>query len=338
MATIVEVARRAGVSKSTVSRVLNGVPVSAGARLNVETAIKQLNYKPDAQARGLSLRRTNLVGVVVPEIACLFYGEILEGIATSLSETGFEMVLCTTENRRGRELALTTLLWSKRVDGLILVTPRELRHKRLQEIRGRLPIVMVDGAADGFNSITVDNFNGGFMATEHLLGLGHTRIGVITGPDTKECQDRLRGYQEALAKHGCRYDGGLIRSGDYFFESGRRAMEELLRLDRPPTAVFAASDLMAIGALKVLEERGIAVPNEISVVGFDGLEAGRWTTPTLTTVSQPLRQLGTLGGSRIVELIADREPVVTRIKLDCELVVRRSSGPASQASGAQIAT
>lgn len=326
MATIVEVAHRAGVSKSTVSRVLNGVPVSEAARLRVETAIRQLNYKPDAQARGLSLRRTNLVGVVVPEIARMFYGEILDGIAASLSEMGFEMVLCPTGNRQGRELALARLLKSKRVDGLILVTPRELPSKHIQEIQGNLPIVMVDGAGDRFCSIAVDNYHGGLMATEHLLNLGHRRIGFIAGLDTGECQERLRGYKDALAKYGQPFSGDLIRPGDYLFESGRRAMAELLAMDDPPTAVFAASDLMAIGALKTLEERGVTVPDQISLVGFDGIEASRWTSPTLTTVSQPLRQMGIMGGDKIVELISGKEQTITRIKLDCELIVRQSSG------------
>mgnify|MGYP005839761069 CR=1 FL=1 len=325
MTTILEVARAAGVSKSTVSRVLNGVPVSEEARRRVEAAIKALNFNPNAQARGLSLRRNHLVGVVVPEIARIFYGEVLEGIESALAETGFDMIVCSTRNRRGRELSLTKLLWSKRVDGLILVTPREFSPKRLRALKGEIPIVLVDGVSDSFSSISVDNFAGGFIATEHLLKLGHRRIGLILGPATKESQERLRGYRKALEAYGCPFVPELIRTGDYLFASGLRAMEELLALAERPTAVFATSDLMAIGALKAAGAHGVKVPEEMALVGFDDIEAAQWTSPTLTTVRQPLRQLGEIGGRTIVKAITERSEQ-TRISLGCTLVIRESCG------------
>lgn len=326
MATIVEVAHRAGVSKSTVSRVLNGVPVSAGARMRVETAIKQMDYKPDAQARGLSLRRTDLVGVVVPEIARMFYGPILEGIETALAETGFEMILCSTRNRRGKELSLTKLLRGKRVDGLILVTPRELPQHGRREMQGELPIVLVDGTSEQFSSISVDNYAGGFAATGHLLGLGHRRIAMIAGPDTRECFERVRGYRDALAGYGVAFDPGLLRPGDYLFASGFKALAELLALPAPPTAVFAASDPMAVGALKCLEQQGLSVPGDVALVGFDDIEAARWTSPALTTIRQPLRELGESGGRAIVGMIAKKESSLSKTLLGCELVIRESCG------------
>lgn len=336
VATINEVARLAGVSKSTVSRVLNGVPVSNEARLRVETAIKQLDFKPNAQARGLSLRRSDLVGVVVPEISRLFYGEILEGISAALTEMGFEMVLCATCNQRGRETILTKLLSSKRVDGLLLVTPRELNW-RPNDLHGDLPVVLVDGTSDRFSSFCVDNFRAGRAATEHLARLGHRRIGVLAGLDTPECRQRLDGYRLALSEHGCPYDRELVRSGDYLFESGVRGMNELLSLRQPPTAVFAASDLMAVGALKAIQGRGLRVPEDIALVGFDDIEAARWTTPTLTTMRQPLRQLGELGGHKIARLIMGRESEITRTTLGCELVIRESCGAGRMTGNAETA-
>ena len=325
MTTIMEVARAAGVSKSTVSRVLNGVPVSEEARRRVEAAINALNFNPNAQARGLSLRRNHLVGVVVPEIARIFYGEVLEGIESAVAETGFDMIVCSTRNRRGRELSLTKLLWSKRVDGLVLVTPREFSPRRLRVLEGEIPVVLVDGVSDSFSSISVDNFAGGFIATEHLLKLGHRRIGLILGPLTKESQERLRGYRSALEKYGCPFSPELIRTGDYLFTSGRRAMEELLALSERPTAVFATSDLMAIGALKAAETHGVRIPEEMALVGFDDIEAAQWTSPTLTTVRQPLRQLGEIGGRTIVKAIMGKSEQ-TRISLGCTLVIRESCG------------
>ncbi|NLG83166.1 MAG: LacI family transcriptional regulator [Firmicutes bacterium] len=325
MTTIMEVARAAGVSKSTVSRVLNGVPVSEEARRRVEAAIAALNFKPNAQARGLSLRRSHLIGVVVPEIARIFYGEVLEGIESALAETGFEMIVCSTRNRQGREWGLTKLLWSKRVDGLILVTPREFSPQALKSLKGEFPVVLVDGTSDSFSSISVDNFAGGFMATEHLLRLGHRRIGLILGPDTRESDQRLRGYKKALADYDCRFVPELIRSGDYLFDSGFTAMEELLALPERPTAVFAASDLMAIGALKAAEAHGIKVPEDLALVGFDDIEAARWTSPALTTIRQPLRQLGEIGGRTIVKAITKKNDP-TKITLGCTLVVRESCG------------
>ncbi|MGQ9778671.1 MAG: LacI family DNA-binding transcriptional regulator [Bacillota bacterium] len=325
MTTIMEVARAAGVSKSTVSRVLNGVPVSEETRRRVEAAIEALNFKPNAQARGLSLRRSHLVGVVVPEIARIFYGEVLEGIESALAETGFEMIVCSTRNRQGRELSLTRLLWSKRVDGLILVTPREFSPRALKALKGEIPVVLVDGTSDSFSSISVDNFAGGFMATEHLLRLGHRRIGLILGPDTQESHQRLRGYKKALEEYHCRFSPELVRSGDYLFASGFAAMEELLALPERPTAVFATSDLMAIGALKAAEAHGIKIPEELALVGFDDIEAARWTSPALTTIRQPLRQLGEMGGRTVIKAIAGKEDQ-TKITLGCTLVVRESCG------------
>ncbi|MGE5528149.1 MAG: LacI family DNA-binding transcriptional regulator [Patescibacteria group bacterium] len=325
MATIFEVARLAGVSKSTVSRVLNGGPVSDGARLRVQAAIRQLRFKPNAQARGLSLRRNHLVGVVVPEIGRLFYGAILEGISAALTELGFEMILCSTRNQKGRETALTKLLSSKRVDGLLLVTPREINW-RPNDLPGELPVVVVDGESVRFSSFCADNFGGGYAAAGHLIRLGHRRIGVLAGLDTVECRQRLDGYRQALREHDCPYERELIRSGDYLFESGVRGMNELLALRQPPTAVFATSDLMAVGALKALQGRGLRVPEDMALIGFDDIEAAQWTTPTLSTVRQPLRQLGELGARKVARQIMGREPELTRTTLGCELVVRESCG------------
>lgn len=323
-----EVAERAGVAKSTVSRVLNGASASLETKRRVEAVVKQLNFRPNAQARGLSLRRSHLIGVVVPEIARPFYGEILAGIESALAAEGYDMVLCSTNNSKGRELILTKLLGGKRVDGLIVVTPRDISSGRIKQLQNDrdFPVVLVDGSSARYSSVSVDSFAGAYAATEHLLRLGHRRVGLIAGLETEECRERVRGYTEALKKFGCPFDRDLLRPGDYLFESGGRAMAELLSLPEPPTAVFAASDLMAIGALKTLEGRGLAVPGDIALVGFDDIEAARWTTPTLTTVRQPMRRLGELGGAKIIRLVTGREPELTRTQLGCELVIRESCG------------
>lgn len=330
LATIIDVAVEAKVSKATVSRVLNNnEEVSEEMRSRVLRAMRKLNFQPNAQARSLSLKRSNLVGAIIPEIRRPFYGEIIDGVEETLANAGYHLVICSTHNRPGNEVNSARLLRERRADGLLVVTPREydpnVWHDLLAE---NFPLMMIDGGVSAdVSSVVVDNYEGSLAATRHLVGLGHRRIGILTGLNTPECRERLRGYREALDEAGISFDPALLVSGDYLEASGATAMERLLELSGRPTAVFATSDLMAIGALQTLRRHGLSVPGDISLAGFDDIEPARWLSPSLTTVKQPLRQMGEIGARKLLKILSGEEPEVTRIVLRCELVVRESTAP-----------
>jgi DNA-binding LacI/PurR family transcriptional regulator len=330
MANISDVAREAGVSKATVSRVINGNSVvSEEMRMRVTRAMKRLNFQPNAQARSLSLKKSNFIGVIVPEIRRPFYGEIIDGIEETLVNAGYYLALCSTHNRPGHELNLARLMRERRVDGLIIVTPRELDSKTMQDLADeKFPVTLIDGTAKALvSSVIIDNYEGARVAVRHLIKLGHKRIGLIAGLDTPECRERLRGYRETLEAANIAFDPALVVRGDYLEESGASAMEQLLKLHEPPSAVFATSDLMAIGALSAIRNHDLQVPDDIALVGFDDIEPARWVTPSLTTVRQPLRQMGEIGAKKMLKILNGEEPEITRIVLSCELIERESTAP-----------
>lgn len=334
MANISDVAREAGVSKSTVSRVINcNNIVSEEMRVRVTRAMKKLDFQPNAQARSLSLKRNNFIGVIVPEIRRPFYGEIIDGIEETLVNAGYYLALCSTHNQPGHELNLARLMRERRVDGLIIVTPRELDSKTLQNLAAeKFPVTLIDGTAKALvSSVIIDNYEGARTAVRHLIKLGHRRIGLIAGLDTPECRERLRGYREALETANIAFDPSLVVRGDYLEESGASATEKLLSLHGRPSAVFATSDLMAIGALRTMRSYGLQVPDDISLVGFDDIEPARWVSPMLTTIRQPLRQMGEIGAKKMLKILNGEEPEITRIVLSGELIERESSAPAPPA-------
>lgn len=326
MATIADVAQLAKVSKATVSRVINDLPVSEKTHQRVNEAMRRLNYQPNAQARSLTLKRTNLIGVVGPFVGGDFYGEILTGILGTISATDNFVTIYSGENTTNEEEVISRLLREKRIDGLIIMTPREIKTDVLRDYQD-FPIVVVDGAIDSIHSVTVDSFEGGQIAAQHLIKLGHNRIAMITGPLTSlECTERVRGYKETLLSAGIEFKEEYFYKGNYDLDSGRAAMEYFLSLDPRPTAVFAANDWMAIGAIELLKERTIKVPEEIAVIGFDDIIVGAHMTPALTTVRQPICEMGKIGAKRLLDAIAKTEMYPSKTLLRCELIVRESCG------------
>lgn len=332
--TINEVARVAGVSKATVSRVINSRPVSEESRRRVVEAIRRLDFQPNAQARGLPLGRSRMVGVIIPVIANLFFARIIHGIEEVLSEQGYAMVLMSTNHEPDRELALVRAVTQRRVDGVLLITPRQTDDRTLDQyiVQSGSHLVLIDAESHSgdVSSVVVDNRSGGRMATQHLLDLGHRRIAAITGrPDAPETQERLEGYRAALAEARVPSRPEWIATGDYSPESGAAAAERLLALppDLRPTAIFAFNDLMAEAVLSVLEEKGVRVPGDISVVGYDDLVVASLSRPRLTSVHQPLEQLGRIGARKLLKVISGEEPEPLRIVLPVQLVIRESSGP-----------
>lgn len=326
MPTIADVAKLANVSKATVSRVLNSLPVSEQTHQRVITAIKSLNYRPNAHARSLTLRRTNLIGVVGPFMGGLFYGELLTGIISVMSGTDNFVTVYGTENTVNEETIIHRLLTEQRVDGLIVMTPRIVKNDIFKSFKS-FPIVVVDGALDYVPSVVADNYEGSKSAVEYLIRLGHQHIAMITGPmSSKESIERHRGYRDALQGGGLPFREAYVRAANYDVETGRQAMEELLGLNPRPTAVFAANDLTAIGAMELLKAKNISIPDEVAVIGFDDTILAARVTPALTTVRQPIFEMGRVTARRLLDSISKAETYPTRTILQCELVVRESCG------------
>ncbi|GAB4111971.1 MAG: substrate-binding domain-containing protein [Roseiflexaceae bacterium] len=327
--TIREVARRAGVSHQTVSRVINNSPdVSPETREHVRQAIVELDYHPNAQAVSLSRNRANSVGMVVDRAGDQFFGPIVNGACQALMERDRFMLLAQTDYL-SQPSAIEALLRSRRIDGLILTLPLEPSLAQARNIaESQLPIVLVDLHFDlDIDFVAVDSFHGAYLATEHLIKLGHRRIGLIYNrQDVPVGLVRLRGYQQALADYGIPYQENLTVAGRWGVESGKRGAEELLSLASPPTAIFGGDDMMAIGAMHVAAQRGLRVPDDISVMGFDDVESAAYMIPQLTTIRQPLYEMGYRAGERVCQLIDGiAEGDTLRLTLKPELVIRQST-------------
>jgi LacI family transcriptional regulator len=339
--SIRDVARKAGVSVSTVSRVLNDRPdVAPATRERVRRAIAELNYHPNAQAVGLSRRRTGVVGLVVSDMITPFCTAIIESVQNSLREHGYWMLLAAQrlineQDARLQARLVEELGRSRRIDGLLILTPMESSLESLRAMaREGLPSVLIDMQYDGseLNYISVDNYQGGYLATEHLLQLGYRDIAIICGPDwMKVSHDRLAGYKAALQDWEAPICPEWIVPGEGFNEdAGRHAMRALLTADHRPRALFAGDDLIAFGAMSVLDEDrvGLRVPEDMAFVGFDDIPAAASFRPPLTTVRQPLERMGRLAAEHLCRLIAGEtgENGLLQVTVETELVVRGSCG------------
>lgn len=309
--TLQMVADRAGVSPSTVSRILNGTAVvSDDKREEVDKAIAELGFVPDPVARGLAGGRTLSIGVVTPAIDSPFYGSALGGIEKVLGPAGYSPLFMSGHWKAVEEMRCIEALRARRVDGLIVLSGR-VGDTALRSIAKHLPVVVTgrDLKASGLCALNLDNVAGGRLATEHLIAQGHRRIAFITGlashPDAVE---RLKGYREALAAAGLRFDPALVVPGQLNEESGQRAVEQLIESRVAFTAIFAANDQMAFGAALALYRRSLRVPDDVSLVGFDDLASALYAIPPLTTVRQPVHELGRLAATAMLELLAGSSP------------------------------
>lgn len=324
--TITDVAEAAGVSVATVSKVINSrYGVAAATSKRVQEVIDDLGYESSLVARSLRSHRTNVIGILVAEFEP-FSTEILKGTSRAISDTGYELLAYSGGGRAG-----TPAGWERRylsrlsgtlIDGAILVTPTVV------DTGGQVPVVAIDPHAGPAHMPTVDSDNehGAQLATEHLLRLGHRRIGFLGGrPDLESSRLREAGYRRALAAAGVDVDPTLLRVADYRQEGAAEPARELLSLPERPTAVFAANDLSAIGTLDVALELGLSVPGDLSVVGFDNVPESALTTPPLTTVSQPMQRMGSEAVTLLIQLMSGAEPSRTHVRLPVELVERGST-------------
>jgi LacI family transcriptional regulator len=299
-----DIANEAGVSQTTVSRVLNDDPrVAEATRERVRAIIERSGYTPNAIARGLVTSRTNLVGVAITDIVNPFYPELVEAIAGQLGEHGLRMVFANTAGQP--DDLYTRVLLEQRVDGIIF-TSALLDSPTVRELAERnFPIVLANRYVDGVacDSVTGDNVSGARAAADYLLELGHRRIAVLLGhPRTSTSRDRLAGFKAGLAGSGVQVDPGLLREGRYAYEASYKQTNELLDLPRAPTAIFCLNDVMALGALNAARRSGFRVPDDVSVIGFDDVRLSSWETFGLTTVRQPLAAMARTS----VDLLAHR--------------------------------
>lgn len=344
--SIYEVARIAGVSVATVSRVLNGKgPVRQDTSRRVLQAVESLGYVPHSAARSLSTRRTMNIGVLLPEVHGEFFSEIVRGIDLAARAAGYHVLVSGSHSDLAETAAVLNALHG-RTDGLILMTPGAGADWLRRNLPRRLPAVLLNHSGEGtghggdHDSIQVDNRRGALLAVEHLLSLGHRRIAMLSGPPgNDDAAERLAGYREALAAAGLAPDPALELPGDFAEESGYRAGlalagvslvgATLVDLAPRPTAVFAANDAMAIGCLAALREQGLDVPGDVSLAGFDDIPIARYLTPALTTVSVAIADLGGRAMERLLAVIAaGREVPARQDVITPTLKVRASTAPA----------
>lgn len=329
--TIVDVARAAGVSVSTVSRVLNNKPdVAADTRETVLAAIQRLGYVANPSARRLAGGRTGIIGLIVPDITTAYTVEIVRGVGEAVNEAGYDLVLYTVVQRHEgaeRERTWLSMLSRGLVDGLVLVLPRSMADELLALSNRGLPIVLIDhrGIDTNLPSVCATNVEGALEATRYLLSLGHQRIGFITGTlQYRAGSDRLAGYRLALAQAGIAFDPTLVVEGDFSRQRGYEGALALMRQPDPPTAIFASNDVSAFGALDALRDLGLRVPEDVSLVGFDDIPAAAEVRPSLTTVHQPLVDMGRHGAQLILALLNGQMDAPQRIELPTRLIVRSS--------------
>ncbi|GAB4114941.1 MAG: LacI family DNA-binding transcriptional regulator [Rubrivivax sp.] len=327
--TLEMVAAAAGVSAASVSRILNGTAiVSDDKRAAVDEAIARLGYVPNPVARGLAGGRTLSVGVVTQSIDSPFYGGALRGIEVTLSAAGYSPLFVSGQWIAAQEQRCIDALRSRRVDGIIVLTGR-LSNSALATTARELPMVVTGRTlkAPGLVAADFDNVEGARLATQHLLDLGHRRIAFVTGdlkhPDAKQ---RLRGHRAALAAAGVPEDPALLLTGDFTEASGLAAVERLIDAGTPFTAIFASNDQMAFGAGLALHRRGLRVPHDVSLVGFDDLASSVYAIPPLTTVHHPVYELGQLAAQAMLALLAGETPVLQFPPP--RLILRESSAPA----------
>jgi LacI family transcriptional regulator len=331
-ATIRDIADLAGVSIATVSRVLNDRPdVSPETRETVMQVVREHGFSTNRGARGLSSGRTGMIGLTLPLVADAYFGPMLSGASEALYERDMRIVLAPTFHEHDREVSLIERLMRGTTDGAILMLPEESAAElRLLQRQG-FPFVVVDpreAPPDGIACVAAMHAAGAKLATEHLLELGHRRIGAIAGaPGWYATEERIIGYRAALAGAGILLDPDLVTYSDWRTPWGRQSAEQLLSLPDPPTAIFGFNDNVAIGALHAAHKRGLSVPEDLSVVGFDDTAPATIVLPQLTSIRQPLAEMGRMGASLLVRLIEGQRVDALRVELSTKLVVRESTAP-----------
>lgn len=324
--TIRDVAKRAGVGVGTVSRVLNSSPsVSESTRQKIQTAIEELRYTPNLTARNLSRGKTMNIGVIVPHFINPSVIRRLEGVVSVITNSNYNMILFDIESMEQRDTFLRDIPHHRLVDGLLIIslTPSDQDVSHFYD--AGLPAVLVDAHHPDLPQITVDNVRGGYAATKHLLELGHRKIGFISDYLTTHfnhtpVQDRLKGYKQALAEANILFRPEYYVQGEHGRLPARAMTHQLLDLANPPTAIFAYSDTQAIGSIEAARERGLIIPDDLSIIGFDNIEAAEYLN--ITTIRQALHESGVRGSEMLLQIIAKRPFAPIEIVLPTEVIKR----------------
>lgn len=336
-----DVAERAGVSVATVSYVLNHGPrpVSSDTRIRVETAIAELGYYPNEMARSLRLQQSSTIGLIIPNIINPVFAEIAHELESACQKEGFMLLLCNSERQHSREQQLVQLLRAKQVDGVVII-PHCEPMSLIEPLRqARIPVVVLEHDLPGVHCIAHNDLQGGQIAARHLIDLGHRRIALLRRTATSALStERYIGYQKALQAAEISFDPELVIECQTTSQAaGAKAMQQLLALPHPPTAVCTHNDILAMGALHAIHEAGLKVPCDISVVGYDDIASAAYFSPPLTTIRSPRAEIGTRAGQMILQLVqANAETPAQTILFSDELIVRAST--ASPPAGSRTRT
>jgi LacI family transcriptional regulator/LacI family repressor for deo operon, udp, cdd, tsx, nupC, and nupG len=332
MARLQDVARIAQVSISTVSRVINEPElVNEATRGRVQKAIDELGYLPSRVARRLRGEggEAKLIGLVIPDIQNPFFADLARGVEDVAERHGYLVFLGNSDEDAAKEKRYLDVMRAEAVDGIIVPPSSETDEAVLDLVRRKLPVVCVDrrllrGKVD---TILVDNVRGAYEAMEHLIGLGHRRIGFIEGlPQLSTSRERLRGYRQALEEQGIPFDASLVRQGDSRQGSGRELTRELLELPERPSALLVGNNLMTLGALEMIHQKGLRIPEEVAIVGYDDMPWALALNPPLTAVRQPGDEVGRRAMELLLQRIREPQRSVSLVMMQPELVVRKSCG------------
>ena len=334
--TLGDIARALNVSKMTVSRAINNHPeINPETRARVLAAAQKMNYRPNQFARALTSKHSYLIGIVVPDLMHSYFAEICRGVESQARPAGYQNLICSTDEEARKELDEIEVLWT-RTDGLIVassLTANEAKsYRKLLNEGGK--IVLIDRLLDGLRcpAVTTDDVQVGKLATEHLIELGHRKIGHLRGTSASTSQGRLEGYRQAMSKARLRLDKSMVHDCGFTESDGRTAMKEWMAKGNLPTAIFAANDPAAIGAMEALHDAGLDVPKDVAIVGAGNIHYGDMLRVPLTTVSWSTAAMGQAAAQLLLELIDGHNsaPKFRNVTIPPELVIRHSCGAVKQ--------
>ncbi len=328
--TIYDVAREAGVSMATVSRVVNGNPnVKPSTRKKVLDAIERLGYRPNAVARGLASKKTTTVGVIIPDISSIFFAELARGIEDIATMYKYNIILCNSDQNKEKEIDLIDTLLEKQVDGILFMGSVITEDHVEQFKRSPVPVVLaatIDEKKE-IPSVNIDHQQAAFDAVTKLIESGNNRIGIVTGSleDPMNGYQKFSGYKKALENNGIPFNQELVAVGDYKYTDGMEAAQHFLTLEKPPTAIFVATDEMALGVIHGLQDKGVRVPEDVEVIGFNNTRLAVMVRPTLTTVVQPMYDIGAVSMRLLTKYMNKEEVEDAIVVLPHRLEVRDST-------------
>lgn len=331
-ATIYDIAREAGVSIATVSKVINGKgKISEDRRKEITAIMDRLNYQPSVIASALTGKHTFTIGLLIPDISNPFFAEVARAVEDRGHLLGYSVIICSTDNKDERVERYISLLKQKRVDGVIIGTGIDNKDI-LRKLNSGLPVVVIgrEVPAVSVHTVVADDWFGGTTAAAHLLELGHTKVAVLSeNIMISSSRERIRGFKQTLEEAGIDLPEDNILICNYRMEDGKRMAMELLRRPERPTALFCCNDLLAVGALQAAKEAGIDVPEQLSIISFDNTILAQVTDPQLTSVAQPMEQLGAAAVDLLLKEFEEKQEVKQRITLRTELIIRNSTSAVS---------